>query len=200
VLLVGLGLAFHWLTRRNYPRVAAATAGAHGTADPPAEQRVGFTAADIDAVLAALNETFDIGRGDLDRLLRQVELQTLVRARGTLLCAQIMSRDVVSIGVEASPEEARRLLLGHNIRTLPVIDGKGRLAGIVGLRELSKAGERIGDLLSPAATAGPSDPALALLPVLTDGRAHAVVVVEPEARVVGLITQTDLLAAVSRML
>jgi CBS domain-containing membrane protein len=36
--------------------------------------------------------------------------------------------------------------------------------------------------------------------VLTNGRAHAVVVVEPEARVVGLITQTDLLAAVSRML
>jgi CBS domain-containing membrane protein len=177
-----------------------APAGAHRTADPPARQRVGFSAADIDAALAALDQTFDIDRGDLDRIFREVETQALLRTRGELRCDQIMSRDVIGIAPDATPEDARLLLLRHNIRTLPVLEGTGRLLGVVGLRELAGQGERVADLLSAAAVARPSDPALGLLPALTDGRAHAVVIAEPDGQVLGLITQTDLLAAVASML
>ncbi|MGT2482270.1 CBS domain-containing protein [Methylobacterium oryzae CBMB20] len=52
-----------------------------------------------------------------------------------------MSRDVVTVGLNDSAERARELLLAHNIRTLPVVDGAGRLAGTLGLRELSLRGE-----------------------------------------------------------
>ncbi len=201
VLLVILGLAFHGLTRRSYPhRPASAAANLHQTSDPPSATRVGFRAEDIDAALGALNETFDIDRGDLDRLLRQVELQALVRGNADLRCDAIMSRDVVSVGIDAAPGEARALLLDHNIRTLPVLDADGLLAGTVGLRELSSDAGRVGNLVSPAATASPVEPALGLLPALTDGRAHAVVVVDAGRRVLGMITQTDLLAAVAALL
>jgi CBS domain-containing membrane protein len=41
---------------------------------------------------------------------------------------------------------------------------------------------------------------VALASSLTDGRTHAVVVVDEDRRVLGIITQTDLLATVTRLL
>jgi CBS domain-containing membrane protein len=178
---------------------APAAANVHGTIDPPAPLRVGFRAEDIDAALAALDETFDIDRRDLDRLLRQVELQALVREHSTLLCEDIMSRDVISVAENTPADSARQLLLSHNIRTLPVVGAGARLLGTVGLRELAHASETVGPVLSPAATAAATSPALGLLPVLTDGRSHAVIVVDEDRRILGLITQTDLLAAAARL-
>lgn len=200
-ILVGLGLLFHKLARRNYPHIAAkAPVNTHQTADLPASLRVGFREEDVDAALAAFDETFDIDRGDLSRLLQQVELQATIRAHGDISCADIMSRDVISIDAHADPADARELLLKHNIRTLPVKDENGRLVGTIGLRELSKAADRVGDILSKAATASDNDPAFSLLPVLTDGYAHAVIVIDDEHQILGLISQTDLLSAAARAL
>jgi CBS domain-containing membrane protein len=197
-ILVALGYVFHRLARRSYPHVHVPAANSHGTADPPAEQRVGFRPEDVDAALSALDQTFDIDRDDLERLLRQVELQAMVRAHRTLLCKDIMSRDVVSVPDHAVADEARRLLLEHNIRTLPVIDAEARLVGAVGLRELTKATDAVKGVMSSAGTAAPDTPAMSLLPALTDGRSHGVVIVDAERHILGLITQTDLLAAVAR--
>lgn len=200
-ILVALGLLFHKLSRRNYPHVAAiAAVNTHQTADLPASLRVGFREEDLDAALAALDETFDIDRGDLSRVLQQVELQATIRAHGDIRCADIMSRDVISIDMHADPADARALLLKHNIRTLPVTDENGRLAGTIGLRELSRDAGQVGDILSKAATASENDPAFSLLPVLTDGHAHAVIVTDNQHRIAGLISQTDLLSAAARAL
>ncbi|QPC89022.1 CBS domain-containing protein (plasmid) [Mesorhizobium sp. NBSH29] len=199
ILLVGVGIVFHRLARRNYPHVAVPAASTHGTADPPTQLRSGFQPGDIDAALEALHETFDIDRADLQRLFRQVEYQALARNSGTLLCRDIMSRDVVQVDVDADVDVARALLLEHNIRSLPVIDAAGRLAGTVGLRELADARGRVGDVLSRAATPSASAPAMSLLPALTDGRTHAVILVDDAGRIEGLITQTDLLAATARL-
>ncbi|TPK70041.1 HPP family protein [Mesorhizobium sp. B2-4-18] len=198
-ILVALGFLFHKLARRNYPHVAAPVANSHGTADPPAQQRVGFRPEDIDAALTTLDETFDIDRDDLERLLRQVELQAMVRSHRTLLCEDIMSRDVVSVSEQATADEARQQLIDHNIRTLPVVDADARLVGAVGLRELTKATDTVKSVMAKAGTASPETPAMSLLPVLTDGRSHAVVIVDGERHILGLITQTDLLAVAARM-
>lgn len=201
LILVLLGIAFHRLTGRGYPHVAAAAAvNTHRTVDAPPQLRVGFQGADIDAALDALDETFDIDRADLDRLFREVEHQALLRAHGNLTCAEIMSRDVVRIGADESVAAARALLLERNIRTLPVLDEAGRLIGTVGLRELTRGDGKVGELISHAAMAAPQDLAMNLIPKLTDGRHHAVIVTDAERQVLGLITQTDLLAALARAL
>jgi CBS domain-containing membrane protein len=194
IVLVLMGLCFHKLFRKNYPHVAAPPANAHATSDPPPQARVGFQAEDVDAALVALDETFDIDRTDLERLLRQVELQALLRSSRSLICEDIMSRDVVTVDPAASVEDASKLLLDHNVRTLPVVDGERRLLGTVGLRELVGSTGSVSSFLSPAATAHPQSQAFSLLPALTDGRTHAVIMVE-DGMVVGVITQTDLLAA-----
>ena len=199
IVLVALGYGFHRLSRRSYPHLPApALKSTHGTIDPPAQERIGFRPEDIDAALGALHETFDIDRNDLERLLRQVELQATMRAHRTLLCKDIMSRDVISVDEYAPADQARLLLLDHNIRTLPVVDKDARLVGTVGLRELARADEAVGSVTSTASTAAAGSPAMALLPVLTDGRTHAVIIVDDDSRILGLITQTDLLAATAR--
>ena len=201
LILVALGMLFHRLAGRQYPhRPAVVPANTHGTADLPAALRVGFNAEDIDNAITSLNETLDVSRADIDTLLRQVELQALMRQRGDLTCADIMSRDVVTVAAGAAPGEASALLLDHDIRTLPVVDDEGRLAGTVGLRERAAAAPSDPLPVSEAATAGPSDPAIGLLPRLTDGTIHAVVVLDEERRVVGIISQTDLLATLAKSL
>ncbi len=199
LVLVGLGIAFHRLSGRNYPHVALTPpVNTHGTSDPPSPLRAGFLTSDIDAALEKIDEAFDIDRDDLAQIVREVELQAAMRSHGDITCADIMSRDVIAIRPDATRQDAISLLLRHNIRLLPVKDSSGRLLGAVGLRELVEGGDAIADVVSPAATAAASDRAAALLPVLTDGKTHAVVIVDEKRRVLGLISQTDLLSALGR--
>jgi len=48
--------------------------------------------------------------------------------------SNVMSRNVVTITFEASFNEAKRLMLSHNIRHLPVTDETGKLIGLFSLR------------------------------------------------------------------
>ncbi len=197
-LLVICGLAFHRLLGRRYP--AAPTPNPHLTADPPAWRRGGFQEADVDAALTALDESFDIDRADLTRLIKGIEREAAKRLHGGLSCAEIMSRDVIRVRAETGAREARELLLRHNVRSLPVEDEEGRLVGTVGLRELAEAEGAAGPWTTQAVTASPQAPALSLLAALTDGRTHAVIVTDAEGRILGLISQTDLLGAAGGML
>jgi len=200
VLLVGLGFLFHKLARRTYPHVASPPANPHLTSDISPELRVGFRTEDIDKALDALHETFDISADDLEKLLRQVELQAMLRSHGSILCGDIMSRDVVTVGVRDDSRLARSRLLNHNVRTLPVVGAQGQLVGTVGLRELVDFASDVGAGMSPAATASTGTPAVALIPTLTDGKTHAVIIVDQHRMIQGLITQTDLLSAVAKLI
>jgi CBS domain-containing protein len=49
---------------------------------------------------------------------------------------QVMTKNVATIGEEASLEEARRLVISHGIRHLPVVNRKGELTGLLSVRKL----------------------------------------------------------------
>jgi CBS domain-containing protein len=49
---------------------------------------------------------------------------------------QVMTKNVATIGEEASLEEARRLIFSRGIRHLPVVDSKGKLTGLLSVRKL----------------------------------------------------------------
>jgi CBS domain-containing membrane protein len=200
-IIVAVGILFHKLTRRNYPHVAQQPAeNAHRTIDQPPSARAGFRDEDLDAALAVLHETFDIGRADLGALLRQVELQATVRTHGHISCRDVMSRDVITIGADASPALAKALLVKHDIRTLPVVDRRDRLVGTIGLRDIADITDTITQAISEPVVAAPDDAALSLLPALTDGRTHAVIVVDSDRHILGLISQTDLLSVTALLL
>jgi CBS domain-containing membrane protein len=110
-----------------------------------------------------------------------------------------MSRDVVTIGLRDDVGLARSRLLNHNVRTLPVIGGQGQLVGTIGLREIVDVSGDVGARISPAATASVGTPAIVLIPTLTDGKTHAVIIVDQHRMIQGLITQTDLLSAIAKL-
>lgn len=201
-LVVLFGIVFHKVLHRPYPHTIPVV-NQHQTQDTPTQMRGGPTSADIDAALSEMQESFDITRDDLEVLLRQIEMQTVMRNNASGKsgpdCASIMSRHVVSVKADDTDDYARSLLLKHNIRSLPVVDEANKLLGTVGLRELLKGQGVVGTLMIVPPVAQPQDAAMSLLPVLTNGRSHAVIITDADNHVVGLISQTDLLAALARL-
>lgn len=49
---------------------------------------------------------------------------------------EAMTSNVITIGEEASLEEAKRLIVTHAVRHLPVVNGQGKLVGLLSVRKL----------------------------------------------------------------
>ncbi|WP_342052738.1 MULTISPECIES: HPP family protein [unclassified Cupriavidus] len=207
MVLVLMALAFNNAMRRRYPHRPPEPAAGHRTRDVPPTQRVGFTRADLDAVLAARGEFLDISEDDLEAILVAAELRAFRRRFGDVRCADIMSRDVVTATPDMPAGEAAALLARHHIKALPVVDGQRRLAGIFTQSDFFAA-QRTGSartagtvrtLMTHAVTvARPEQPMVDLARAFSDGGLHHVPVIDDDRRVVGMVTQSDLVAALLR--
>ncbi|MEL6962249.1 MAG: CBS domain-containing protein [Pseudomonadota bacterium] len=47
------------------------------------------------------------------------------------VAADVMSKDVITVAPDMSISEVARIILNHKVTSLPVVDGEGRLVGIV---------------------------------------------------------------------
>lgn len=201
VTLVLAAWIFHALTGHSYPhRVTPPAANRHGTTDSPPQDRVGYTTADIDATLARYHDLLDVSRDDLDTLFRQVEARAHRRLHGVIRCGQIMSKDVIATHVGEGVGQARDRLLSHHLAAMPVVETDRRVAGLVGHAELlAGAGRHVEDVMNHApCITGTETPIDELLPMLSSGFHHEAIIVDPAGRLAGMITQTDLLAALWR--
>jgi CBS domain-containing membrane protein len=136
----------------------------------------------------------------LDALFRQVELKAHRRLHAQIRCGDIMSRDVVTVDRLQPADQALDILYRHDLRVAPVLDGGGRVAGIVRRAELFSAGTLpVASVLDPKVhKVGSETPIEALLPLLSSGFAHEVMVVDQTGLLIGVVTQTDLLAVLYR--
>jgi acetoin utilization protein AcuB len=137
---------------------------------------------------------------------------------GSMLVRDRMSHAVASVGPDASLAAAATSMRDRKIRHLPVVDGGGRLVGIVTDRDLRQA------LFAPAVEAGDVDlraalEALSVRDVMArdvvsiratatirdaarlmhERRLGALPVVE-DGRLVGILTETDVLQAFQELL
>jgi CBS domain-containing membrane protein len=199
-LLALAAAAYLNLTGRSYPHRVSASASPHATSDVPPNKRIGFTSADLDAALVQYGELLDVSRDDLDALFTQVELQAHRRLHSHIRCEEIMSRDVIAVHLEQSAESALAFMRSHDLRTAPVIDDKRRVVGLVRRAELVAGRERpVSFVLDPFVhKVHPNTPVEALLPLLSGGAVHEAMVVDDDRVLVGVITQTDLLAVLYR--
>ena len=49
---------------------------------------------------------------------------------------KVMTSNVITLGEEASLEEARRMIITHAVRHLPIINGQGKMVGLLSVRKL----------------------------------------------------------------
>ena len=200
ILLTLAAVVYVNLTGRSYPHRVAIQPRPHATGDAPPQDRIGFTTADVDQALAQYGELLDVSREDLDALFRQVELQAHKRIHSRILCEDIMSRDVIAVDLDQSAASALAFLRSHDLRTAPVIDDQHRVVGLVRRAELLAGRDRpVSQVLDPFVhKVMPGTAIEALLPLLSSGATHEAMVVDAERKLVGVITQTDLLAVLYR--
>ena len=199
LLLVMVGLIFHRFSGHSYPHVPAASRkSAHGTADAPPLRRAGINAHDLDAVLGEMHESFDIDREDLEELIWRLEERAFARTNGSPRCADIMSKDIVAIPYDATVAEARETMLSRHLRCLPVVNRLGVYAGMVEARHLIEDAALVAAVMNMAPVARPETPVLDFAADFASGGVYELVVVDPDYRILGLITQTDMLAVMLR--
>ncbi len=66
-----------------------------------------------------------------DRLLGSLSIARLALARPTSLVGEIAERTIISVTAETDQEECARLMERYNLNQLPVVDGDGRLTGVI---------------------------------------------------------------------
>lgn len=192
VVLVASAWVYHRFSGHVYPHVPAPPA------KPAKEMPWTFSKADLAAALERTGETFDIDVNDLERLLRDMEQGALARSYRDLSCADVMHAGIIAAQLSMTVEEVRALLVQHDVRRLPVLDDAGRIVGAVGLRELVSPATTLVEAMTPASTAGPDTPAIALLDRFAKDRVHAVFIIDAAGRPLGVVTEADWLAVLRR--
>lgn len=217
VLLVLAGIAFNNATRRPYPHMqlsppVGAISGEERQLD-----------ADLDAVISHYNQVLDISRDDLRNLLAQAQMRAYDRKLAEIRCADIMSCELVTVDFGTPLQEAWALLRNRRIKALPVVDKSFRIAGIITLADFLRAAEldvyegfddrlrklvrltRGADAAKPEVVgqimtrnvrvAGVERHLIDLLPLFASTGHHHIPIIGAGERLVGMITQSDLVAA-----
>jgi CBS domain-containing membrane protein len=223
-LLLGVALLYNNLTGRRYPHNQHADAPhPHQTRDEIPSTRLGFTPGDLRAALKNYNQVLDISVDDLAALFHQTEMQAYRRRFGETRCADIMSKDVLAVEFATELAEAWHLMHTRRVQALPVINRMQHVIGIVtrddflahaDLRDHGSLSERlraflqrtagthsdkhevVGQIMSaPVKTALASMAIVELVPMMSDRSLHQLPIVDDRQRLVGMITQSDLVAA-----
>jgi CBS domain-containing membrane protein len=210
LLLLLAALVFNVSARRRYPHRAPAHAAQHHTRDAAPSARLGLDVKDLHAALRARGELIDVSADDLEELFVEAEHLAWKRRFGSIRCADIMSRDLVTVTPSTPARESWRLMIRHAVKALPVVDPDKKLVGIVTLHDFfvghevvagatRSAAWLVGDIMTRAVmTARPDQELVDLMPLFSDGGRHHLPVVDRQGRLIGMVTQSDMVAALFR--
>jgi CBS domain-containing membrane protein len=222
ILLAAL-LINNFVLGRRYPLgLEGAGDPLHRTGDTPPLARIGLTHADLEQAVRTLDTFVDIQENELVRIYNLAVDHAFDRHIG-LSCGDIMSRDLVTVQFGTELEEAWTLLRAHKIKALPVVDSFGRLIGILTvadyLRQMddttaaglavrlqgllrrtpgehSEKAEVVGQIMTAQVYAARADtPISELVLNLSDKGMHHIPVLDETRKVVGMVTQSDVIAA-----
>lgn len=208
---------------RRYPySPKRGAANLHHTGDVPPLSRIGLNHADLESAVQALDTFVDVQEDELVQLYNLAVDHAFDRHIG-LSCGDIMSRDVVTVQFGTELEQAWAQLRAHKIKALPVVDSFGRLIGILtvadylrqmddttaaGLAvrlqgllkrtpgEKSEKAEVVGQIMAAEVYAARTDtPISELVHHLSERGLHHIPVLDDKRRVLGMVTQSDVIAA-----
>jgi CBS domain-containing membrane protein len=218
--LLCVGVLYNWATGRRYPHPQGAKAGQANT--DYASGR--FTAQDVDAALAQYNQVLDVSRADLEGLLHLAGRAAFQRTLGDVRCMDVMSKPPFAVEPGAALKDAWSLMRAQQIKALPVIDDDQKVIGIVTtadfmrlaqldvheglgqrLRNLVKGKESkpnsVADIMTThVQLAHTQQHAMDLVALFSRGGHHHIPVVDTQERLVGIITQSDLIRVLATVI
>lgn len=223
VMLLAAFLVNNYMLGRCYPFTRELESeNQHRTGDAAPMARIGLSHEDLEQAVRSLDTFVDVQESELVRLYNLAVDNAFTRHMG-LSCGDVMSRDVVTVEFGTELEEAWTRLRAHKVKALPVVDRFGTLIGILTvadfLRQLddttaaglavrlqgllrrtpgetSEKAEVVGQIMTANAQSAHLDTPIAeLVRSLSDKNLHHIPVLDARRRVVGMVTQSDLIAA-----
>lgn len=216
LILVLVGVVYNNLTGRAYPHMQLPSTPAGST----------MLDADLDAVLANYNQVLDVSQDDLKTLLAEMRLRGHDRELSAVRCADIMSRELVTVDFGTPLQDAWALLRQRRIKALPVVDRNFHIVGIITLADFMRAAdldiyegfdEKLRNLIKRTRSVTSEKPEVVgqimtrnvrvtslqrpladLIPLFGSTGHHHIPVIAEGGKLVGIITQSDLVAALGR--
>ena len=221
-------LLFTWLINtgllgRPYPySVKVEEVQAHNTRDVVPMLRGGLDHTDLASAVTVLNTFVDIQEDELVMLYNLAVDHAFERHIG-LTCADVMSRDVISVKTDTHIEIAWYRLRHHQIKALPVLDQQDKLVGILStadfLRQMDdttaaglamhlqgilrrmpgakpKKATLVDQIMTSEVYSARLDTSITtLIHQMTEKNLPHIPVIDDDRKVLGIVTQTDTLIA-----
>ncbi|MBQ0933518.1 HPP family protein [Ideonella sp. 4Y16] len=196
LVLVLAGWAWNSATGRPYP---------HAPQAAPAPTRAwDFSDSDLDTALAHYNQIVDLPRDDLRGLLADAEQQAVSRRLRAIRCQDVMTAQPLRARSFTTLDQALRVLAEAQVKALPVVDADEHVVGIVTRADLrgpaDPATTTVAQVMSRQVRVASAERPLAdLLPLFSHEGHHHLPVIGADRRLVGILTQTDVITALARL-
>lgn len=184
--------------------------------------RAGLKSQDLEYALRQIGGYIDVSPDDLQEIHARASLHAFERRMGRITCGDVMTREVTAVEYGTHLEEVWHLMRTRRVKGLPVLDRTRRVVGIVtivdfvkradarqehvldrlvrfirrtpGLR--SEKPEVVGEIMTPSPiTAREDEHILTLVPLFSEHDIHHIPIVGSDGKLVGMVTQSDLMAA-----
>jgi CBS domain-containing membrane protein len=214
-----------WILRYGYPTaipLADKNKRGHSALIQPS-QRTGISAQDVELALENMDRFMDVSAGDLSKLLTDAQMQSFKRYQGNISCADIMVKPILTVEYGTEVQEAWKTMHDGKLNALPVIDRAHRVIGIITWNDFFKfvdveanetfaekfkafvrrtpdvtteKPEAVGHIMASPVSVMPENSHIAeLIPLMADQGYRQVPIVNDENRLVGMVYQANLIAA-----
>lgn len=171
------------------------------------------------------NRFMDVSLDDLNQLLMLAEKHRLKQRKPNMTCGDIMLTDIFTVEYGTEVEEAWQIMLTHKLKAMPVLDKSSRVIGIITWADFFKfvdlnsqktfqekflafirrtpdvqtnKPEAVGHIMTQnVLTVEETTHIVELIPLMSQQDIRQIPIVNRERRLVGMVYQTHLIAALS---
>lgn len=218
VLLLMAIIFNRWLLGNSYPLLPQVD-----TKTRESDQSIGISDNDLKQALKNMNTFMDVSLEDLSKLLTDAEKNSFKRFKGNITCADIMVRNVPAVEYGTEVEDAWKIMLKDHLKAMPVIDRSRRVIGVITWADFFKfmnlnthqsfqetlrtfirrtpdistnKPESVGHIMTAPVKVLPETAHIAeLIPLMSQQGLRQIPIVNHENRLVGMVYQTHLIAA-----
>lgn len=208
VLLLVIAIVFNRMIGKPYPQTPQLN---QRTQDPTPTQKATIQPQDIQDVLDAQTQLLDISEYDLQKIILEAQHKASERQTQALTCADIMSKDVITLQQDDDIQLALDKFKQVNLMSLPVVNAEQQLVGTLALYEVVKWFKHATDVRMSwqhqvkhimnrkVVTVKPHQSIADLVPYFVERSFNYIPVVEQQ-QLVGIISRADMIAILNQQL
>ncbi|MEQ1529601.1 MAG: HPP family protein, partial [Methylococcales bacterium] len=223
IMLIMAILINRWLLQYNYPNLPDPINTQQAQQHSGLVQRTGISEQDLQQALQTQGVYMDVTPGELSKLLLAAQQQSFKRISAYISCADIMDKQIRFVEYGTEVNEAWRIMHRDKLKALPVLDRARRVIGIISWNDFfncldvadnrslpekfcafvkrtqdvsTSKPEAVGHIMTkPVSVLSETAHIVELIPLMSEQNYGHVPIVNSENRLVGMVDQANLIAA-----